>query len=655
MSYTADAPIRFERNNVASANETYRADFPVPIGDSSTNKGIGKKDKTAGNGHPNNDQYLGLSDTAILKDSSGTSTNVVAEDLNLISRSVASCEVSRLIGSNAIASESYARHNQENIGVSAFSSGCSVTEEEGTICHQFNFADPNIQKGLYDLEAVDYLTGQIDRHAGNIFIDHQTGQVQGIDNDLAFGSKPLSAAVQDPAIGGKAVGNPPYFYHQETADAIEALSPEQLRETLESVSDPDGNHRLSKPEIDACVQRLETMKSSITLARAQGRVVQQFDNATFQASMQQHQQNAGPRLRGSPDHAITTSYVGRAQARLDLAIAGEGGLKVKAPTSPAPDAYKQNIQRGRELLSDAKKDAALKPDLSPRRREVAELEQVADSLRSRISSAIQSPEGQSRIQASRAIAEKANQSYAANLQRLQNIKDDKPTLTAEDCKALKVLNIEANVGEKLDPARNSQLSSRLRKAVDQQPRIAKDKIEKAELNAANGLAVEDRAALQATLAQLNQAKQKLQAEVDNDPNVIAVQSDLADQITEKKMEFLGIPKQVAPPAVAPPVPSNSNRGILSREAKAIKDAEIKPDGQQVAPPVPDRSNRGVLSREAKAAKDTEAGLEAKPNSNREAFKFTKPQARVEGEDSITIGRKPAPAKVAPPVPPRKLS
>ena len=39
-----------------------------------------------------------------------------------------------------------------------------------------------------DLQLIDALTGQVDRHGGNIFVDPKTGKVTGIDNDAAFGA-----------------------------------------------------------------------------------------------------------------------------------------------------------------------------------------------------------------------------------------------------------------------------------------------------------------------------------------------------------------------------------------------------------------------------------------------------------------------------------
>lgn len=184
MYSIAEAPLNFDRNAVHSANATFRVDFPVPIGDSATNRGVGKGDKMAGSKDLTNDQYKGLSDANLADDAETT-----LRDLNLITRSV-----------------------------------------------------------------------------------------EGIDNDPCLGDKPLSVANRD---GGKTVGAPPSFYHENTAPAIEHMTPAKLTTLQGSFTSPDGEHALQPEEINAAVDRLQTMQSSILLARAEGRVVEKFDEETL--------------------------------------------------------------------------------------------------------------------------------------------------------------------------------------------------------------------------------------------------------------------------------------------------------------------------------------------------------------------------------------
>jgi hypothetical protein len=50
-----------------------------------------------------------------------------------------------------------------------------------------DLTNPVVQKGMSDLQLFDALTGQRDRHAGNIYIDPDTGAITGIDDDAPFG------------------------------------------------------------------------------------------------------------------------------------------------------------------------------------------------------------------------------------------------------------------------------------------------------------------------------------------------------------------------------------------------------------------------------------------------------------------------------------
>src|SRR5690606_12126903 len=109
----------------------------------------------------------------------------------------------------------------------------------------------------------DYITGQIDRHTGNIFIDPNDQTVRGIDNDLAFPVVPREQMLQDQTNSAKSVANKPLFMHSDTADKIEAMSPAALRKTLESIPTPPGVAGLEPAAIDGTVQRLVEMQDHI--------------------------------------------------------------------------------------------------------------------------------------------------------------------------------------------------------------------------------------------------------------------------------------------------------------------------------------------------------------------------------------------------------
>ncbi len=134
-----------------------------------------------------------------------TNSNNATGDCSLITRQVASNQADKLLGLNVIAEERYGvDRNGMVIGVSVQADGCNIVSNKGVL--QVDCRDPRIQKGLSDLQVIDFINGETDRHAGNIFIDPATGKVTGIDNDLSFPQMDIRK------VGGNAVdkivGNP---------------------------------------------------------------------------------------------------------------------------------------------------------------------------------------------------------------------------------------------------------------------------------------------------------------------------------------------------------------------------------------------------------------------------------------------------------------
>ncbi len=67
-----------------------------------------------------------------------------------------------------------------------------IITNKGTLVgfkEEFSFDPHNATtaEGLIKLQVLDVITGQVDRHPGNYFIDPKTGQVTGIDQDCSFG------------------------------------------------------------------------------------------------------------------------------------------------------------------------------------------------------------------------------------------------------------------------------------------------------------------------------------------------------------------------------------------------------------------------------------------------------------------------------------
>jgi hypothetical protein len=117
------------------------------------------------------------------------------------------------------------------------------------------FQSPEVRRGLMDLQLIDFITGEVDRHHGNIFISPE-GHVQGIDNDLSFGHK------AQPGHGyNKGV---PQYIDMRTAKKILAMPKEQLVKLFDGL--------LTRSEITGAMQRLEHLQEVIQAAIEQGRV-----------------------------------------------------------------------------------------------------------------------------------------------------------------------------------------------------------------------------------------------------------------------------------------------------------------------------------------------------------------------------------------------
>ena len=116
-----------------------------------------------------------------------------------------------------------------------------------------------VLKQLADLQVLDYLCGNVDRHGANFFFEFDSNKqiigIQGIDNDLSFGklnSKDKSVfRMMAPADMG--------VISQSLADRILALDPAQFTYTLYGTLDKD--------EVEAAKTRLENMKEAIAKSR----------------------------------------------------------------------------------------------------------------------------------------------------------------------------------------------------------------------------------------------------------------------------------------------------------------------------------------------------------------------------------------------------
>jgi hypothetical protein len=216
-------------------------------------------------------------------------------DRALLARQVASYEVDQALGIGVIAPEKFGKDELgKPIGISMQADGAGVTglNDGKDSFLKVDFSDPNVQRGFSDLQAMDYITGQIDRHAGNMFVDATSGKVTGIDNDLAFPEVSRQDMIKTRGdFVSKVCKGPPGTMHQETADKLLKADPEELRTRLKNMPVPEGASKLSDAAINGAVDRLKEVQSQIK--KGQIKVVPEFDKNTYEAAMKAESKSQG--------------------------------------------------------------------------------------------------------------------------------------------------------------------------------------------------------------------------------------------------------------------------------------------------------------------------------------------------------------------------
>jgi hypothetical protein len=189
-----------------------------------------------------------------------------------------------------------------------------------------DFADPKIQKGMSDLQLFDAITGQSDRHGGNIFVDPATGEVSGIDDDKSFGKGVKAADQATPQTDFSFYRALPELVDEETAEAILKLDPTNLPEQL--LPAETDSKELTEKEIEEAVRRFVGVQLYLRDLQKKGALVGQNGTSWNQATY---------------DHAMadpTTNYLGYQAVTLQNALqqsATDPMIEVVgAPAAPPP-------------------------------------------------------------------------------------------------------------------------------------------------------------------------------------------------------------------------------------------------------------------------------------------------------------------------------
>jgi hypothetical protein len=181
-------------------------------------------------------------------------------------------------------------------------------KQVGLTYQDVDFLKPGIQQGLADLQLFDAITGQTDRHGGNIYVDGTSERVSGIDEDLSFGAgvPPHLIAAPD----GKYLGLPS-LVDAGTAAKVLALRPADVKRVLQGR--PGDPVTLSGEEIAAAQERLTAVQEHIRGLQSRNELVTTWDKSTYDKALAEPD---GVDPKGLP---IEKSYLKRQVTRLTKA------------------------------------------------------------------------------------------------------------------------------------------------------------------------------------------------------------------------------------------------------------------------------------------------------------------------------------------------
>ena len=135
-------------------------------------------------------------------------------------------------------------------------------------------AESNLNRDLADIQVLDYICGNVDRHSGNLFydVDTKTGKirgVQGIDNDSAFGLFSSGKDGENFRLHGT---DSLKVVSEGMAAKIQSISPEMLTFTLRG-------RGLSDKEIEAACTRLNDVKTAVKEAKVAKNIPELMENS----------------------------------------------------------------------------------------------------------------------------------------------------------------------------------------------------------------------------------------------------------------------------------------------------------------------------------------------------------------------------------------
>ncbi len=229
----------------------------------------------------------------------------------------------------------------------------------------------NTQKQLNQLQWFDALIGNEDRHGGNILIDPDSGNVTGIDNDLAFGMIRAKMGGQDDPLfdtgwDEKFLGMPEQI-DEETANTLLGLDPDSLEAML---APEDGAGKgMSKKQIADTRERLQAIQTKVGGYKNSGKLVDTWDANTYDAAknMSKHK---GAQSGGA---LVARNYIQRHEEQLHAAVdpskpttwrKGHRTEDTTAPKWSAPDTSSKGSPTPKMSLGGSRATPSPSPSLS---------------------------------------------------------------------------------------------------------------------------------------------------------------------------------------------------------------------------------------------------------------------------------------------------
>ena len=210
-------------------------------------------------------------------------TGIRQADPNYGARAVAMTRIDQLLGTNLMVRTEFATSGGKLGTVGASAKGTRAVDskfvltdaERATNPGAVSLQDAVLQKALNQMQIIDAICGQLDRHAGNWFVEADaqgrvTG-VSGMDLDMAFG-KDLTDPDGKQARKAMHYRGMPQMVDADLAKRILLVEDDDIKTAVEGL--------LEKGEVDALVARFNVVKTKIQQIAKSGGLVKVWDAST---------------------------------------------------------------------------------------------------------------------------------------------------------------------------------------------------------------------------------------------------------------------------------------------------------------------------------------------------------------------------------------